>query len=199
MKKLPILFIAISMIAFHAFSQKQGQARIDSLLLQLTRSKEDTNKVKLLNDLSFTYCSINSDEGIKFGMQSVSLAGSLHWKPGIARANAVTGINYHNGKANYPKALEFYLRSLKINEETGNKSEISKSLNRLGLIYHSLKENTKALDYFQRSLQLARESGDKIALQDVMINRGEFYQKQNDFIKALDYFCLLYTSDAADE
>ncbi|MEI6889664.1 MAG: ATP-binding protein [Bacteroidales bacterium] len=188
MKKLPILFIAISMIAFHAFSQKQGQARIDSLLLQLTRSKEDTNKVKLLNDLSFTYCSINSDEGIKFGMQSVSLAGSLHWKPGIARANAVTGINYHNGKANYPKALEFYLRSLKINEETGNKSEISKSLNRLGLIYHSLKENTKALDYFQRSLQLARESGDKIALQDVMINRGEFYQKQNDFIKALDYF-----------
>ncbi|MCX6249841.1 MAG: tetratricopeptide repeat protein [Bacteroidetes bacterium] len=188
MKNKAILFIAISMIAIYAIGQKQGQARIDSLLQQLTRSKEDSNKVKLLNDLSYTYRTINSDEGIKFGMQSLSLAGRLHWKPGMAKANVVTGINYHYGKANYPKALEYYLQSLKINEETGNKSGITSSLNRLGLIYYSLSEYAKALDYYQKSLRMARESGDNTAMQDVMINLGDIYQKQHDYPKTLDYF-----------
>ncbi len=188
MKIKIILFILFTMIQHHGSSQKQGQARIDSLRQQLTKSKEDSNKVKLLNDLSFTYRNINSDEGINFGMQSLSLAGRLHWKPGIARANTVMGMNYHYGKANYPKALEYYLKSLKINEETGNKPGIASSLNRLGLIYFSLSDYQKALDYHQKALHLARESGDKIAMQDVMINMGEIFQKQNDYPKALDYF-----------
>ncbi|MCX6244852.1 MAG: tetratricopeptide repeat protein [Bacteroidetes bacterium] len=188
MKKKAFLFITISMIALQAFPQKQGQARIDSLLQQLPKSKEDTNKVKLLIDLSYTYRTINSDEGIKFGMQSLSLAGKLRWKPGIARANAVTGINYHYGKADYPKALEYYLKSLKINEETGDKPGIARSLNRLGLIYYRLSEYPKALDYYQKALNMARKSADKTDLQDVMINIGEIYQKQDDYPKALDYF-----------
>ena len=183
-----IFFIAISMIAIHAFAQKQGQPRIDSLLQQLPKSKEDTNKVKLLNDLSYTYRTINADEGIKLGMQSLSLAGRLHWKPGIAKANVVTGANYHYGKANYPKALEYYLKSLKINEEIGDKPGIARSLNRLGLIYYSLSDYAKALDYYQKALLVARESGDKTDLQNVMINMGEIYQKQDDYPKALDYF-----------
>ena len=188
MKKKAILFIAISMIAMHAFPQKQGQARIDSLLQQLPKSKEDTNKVKLLNDLSFTYCYVNPDEGIKFGMQSLSLAGKLHWKPGLANANAVTGINYHYGKANYPKSLEYYLQSLKIDEEIGDKPGITRGFNRLGLIYYSLSDYAKALDYYQRSLKMARESGDKIAMQDAMYDIGDFYQKKDDYPNALDYF-----------
>ncbi|MEI7663373.1 MAG: ATP-binding protein [Bacteroidota bacterium] len=176
------------MIAFQALCQKQGQARIDSLLQQLPKLKEDTNKVRLLNDLSYTYRTINADEGIKFGMQSLSLAGKLHWKPGTAKANIVTGMNYHDGKANYPKALECYLKSLTIYEELGDKPGIARSLNWMGLIYFSLSEYVKALDYYQRSLKMAGESGDKTTMQDAMCNIGDFYQKKDDYPSALDYF-----------
>jgi signal transduction histidine kinase/FixJ family two-component response regulator/HPt (histidine-containing phosphotransfer) domain-containing protein len=188
MKKKAILFIAISMIAIHALAQKQGQARIDSLLQQLPRSKEDTNKIKLMNDLSFTYRTINSDEGIKFGMESLSLAVKLQWKQGIASANDALGINYHFGKADYPKALEYYLKSLKVSEEINDKHRMSMSYNRLGTIYNRLSENEKALDYYQKSLQIARESGDRVSMQDVMLNIGALYQKQKDYPGALDYF-----------
>ena len=188
MKKKAILFIAISLIVMQALSQKQGQARIDSLLQQLPKSKEDTNKVKLLNDLSYTYRTINSDEGIRFGMQCLSLAGRLRWKPGMAAAYDVLGMNYHYGKADYPRALDYYLKSLKIREEVNDKLRMSISYNRLGTIYFRLSELEKALDYYQKSLQIARESGDKVSMQEVMINIGSLYQKQHDYPKALDNF-----------
>ncbi|MCX6246768.1 MAG: tetratricopeptide repeat protein [Bacteroidetes bacterium] len=188
MKKRAILFIAISILAIQVSPQKQGQARIDSLQQLIPKAKEDSNKVKLLNNLSFTYYKINSDEGIKLGMQSLSLAEKLHWKQGIVKANDVLGVNYHFGKADYPKALEYYLQSLKISEESGDKPDIARALNRLGLIYQSLIDYPKALGYYHRSLQVARETGDKMAMQQVMIDIGEVCQKQNDFPKALDYF-----------
>jgi two-component system NtrC family sensor kinase len=155
MKTKTILFLAFFMIAFHALSQKQGQPRIDSLLQRLAGSKEDTNKVKLLNDLSFTYCTINSDEGIKFGMQCLSLAGRLQWKPGIAKAYDVLGMNYHFGKADYPRALDYYLKSLKISEEVNDKHRMAMSYNRLGTIYYRLSELEKALDYYQKSIKIS--------------------------------------------
>ncbi|MEI7982472.1 MAG: tetratricopeptide repeat protein [Bacteroidota bacterium] len=188
MKKKFILFLVLTMNVISAFTQKQGQDRIDSLLQQLTRSSEDSNKVKLLNDLSLTYCTINSDEGIRFGMQSLSLAEKLHWKSGTARAHDALGINYQFGKADYPKALDYYLKSLKISEEANDKRRMSMSYNRLGTIYFTLSELEKALDYYQKSLKTARESGDKASMQEVMINIGALYQKQHHYPEALESF-----------
>ncbi|MCO6494033.1 MAG: hypothetical protein J5I98_36785 [Phaeodactylibacter sp.] len=54
-----------------AVGQKQGQARIDSLLLELPRASEDTNKVLLLATLSYNYYPINPDEGIKYGNEGL--------------------------------------------------------------------------------------------------------------------------------
>ncbi|MDZ4756535.1 MAG: hypothetical protein SGJ10_00165, partial [Bacteroidota bacterium] len=47
------------MLRNEASAQKEGQALIDSLLVQLPKAKEDTNKVKMLNGISFNYYSIN--------------------------------------------------------------------------------------------------------------------------------------------
>src|SRR4030095_11493187 len=84
--------------------EKQGQARIDSLLKQLPNAREDTNKIKLLNDLSATYGYINSDEGIKAGEQALALSKKLNWEKGTAAAMNAIGLNYE-GKSDYPGAL----------------------------------------------------------------------------------------------
>ena len=71
MKKLFLLFIIGVCIEKQSQAQLQGQDRIDSLLRELPKAKEDTNKVKLLIDLSHTFYSINPGEGPKL------------WKTGI--------------------------------------------------------------------------------------------------------------------
>src|SRR5204863_2765980 len=97
-----------------------GQAKIDSLLKELPEQKEDTNKCNILYRISSLYNSINPDEGIVFGRQDSALATKLMWKKGIAAANDVLGDHY-GSKADYTKALQYYLIALNIKEEIGDK------------------------------------------------------------------------------
>jgi hypothetical protein len=66
MKKTILLsFVLVAATGLSAEAQKQGQPRIDSLLARIPYASEDTGKVELLNDLCFTYYSINPNEGLK--------------------------------------------------------------------------------------------------------------------------------------
>jgi hypothetical protein len=105
MKKILLLFIITFFVMNQLSAQLQGQGRIDSLLHLLPKANEDSNKVKLLIDLSHTYYSINPDEGLKYGKQGLFLAEKLHWKKGMANACRTIAGNYGYGKSDYPAAL----------------------------------------------------------------------------------------------
>ena len=76
--KLLFILIFILLNTPNLFAQLQGQARIDSLLKELPKMKEDTNAVNLLSTLSWELYSTNSDKGIEFGLQGVELAKKLN-------------------------------------------------------------------------------------------------------------------------
>src|SRR5438128_12600369 len=99
MKKFLLLFIIAIGACKLSPAQLQRQDRIDSLLTQLPTANEDTNKVKLLIDLSHTYYSINPDEGLNFGNQALSLAEKLNWKRGVGNACRTIAGNYGYGKS----------------------------------------------------------------------------------------------------
>ena len=81
MKNKTIIFlILISAFSSQTLAQKQGQERIDSLLTILSKTREDTNRVNLLVDLSLSYYSISPDDGIRYGKEGLSLAEKLNWK-----------------------------------------------------------------------------------------------------------------------
>jgi signal transduction histidine kinase/CheY-like chemotaxis protein len=188
MKSLFLLITSIILIAHCAFSQKQGQDRIDSLLNHLPKTKEDTSKVNLLNDLCITCYTINGDNGIRYGNQALELAKKIQWNTGMAKAYNSIGINYHYAKTDYTKALDYYLKALKIFEESGNKKNIAISFIDIGNIYLRLSEPAKASDYYNKSLKICRESGDKMIMQKVLLRIGSLYNKQSDSTKAMDYY-----------
>src|ERR1700749_4607768 len=84
LKQLLLFVLLYSFLPLHA--QKQGQERIDSLTGIVPKAAEDTNKVKLLSEISSTYWSINPQEGVNYGKQSLELAQKLNWKKGMASA-----------------------------------------------------------------------------------------------------------------
>ena len=97
MKKILILIIITAYVQKQSPAQLEGQGRIDSLLIELPKANEDTNKVKLLIDLSHTYYSINPDEGLNFGKQGLALAEKLNWKKGTGNACRTIAGNYGYG------------------------------------------------------------------------------------------------------
>jgi len=184
-------FLLILLLSFGAagssYAQKQGQAKIDSMLKELPMQKEDTNKVKLLDKLSSAYIYINPDEGLKFGQQCLDLATKLDWKEEIAWAYLSLGNNYLM-KSDYTNALEYYFKNLKLNEEIGNKRGIASVTGNIGIIYTQQSNYPKALEYFFKSLKLSEELGDKKGIAYVTGNIGNIYDDQEDYPKALEYF-----------
>ena len=88
-------------------AQKQGQPLIDSLLLELPKAKEDTNKVHILYEISFAFLNIDPDSGIMYGNQQLALAEKLEWEKGIALADNALGINYIT-RSDYARGLQYY-------------------------------------------------------------------------------------------
>ncbi len=184
-----ILLIIMGLLRqHHVFAQLQGQALIDSLLVELPKAKEDTNKVKLLSVLTNTYSATNTNEAFKTGNDELALAEKLEWKKGIAYAYADIADIYGKGKLDNPKQLDYLLKSLKIVEELDDKAGIAKNFGNIGNIYWHQHDNEKALDYMRRSLKLFEELGNKPGIAVNLGNIGNVYSNQSDFIKAMEYF-----------
>jgi class 3 adenylate cyclase/Tfp pilus assembly protein PilF len=88
-------------------------------------------------------------------------------------------------RSNYAKALEHYKRSLKIDEETGDKKRHSIDLNNIGMIYKYQSNFSKALEYYLKSLKIKEELGDKERMAGVLNNIGTIYP---DAVKAMEYY-----------
>ena len=179
------LFVIFFAMPSHA--QKQGQAAIDSMLKDLPKAKEDTNKVNLLNGLSFCYHNIKPDEGIKYGQQALDVATKLDWKKGIAGANNNLGNNYTN-KSDYPQGLEYYQKALKLYEEIDYNKGIATANMNIGVVYAYQSDNQRAVEYFLKALKIDEEQGYKQYAAMVTNNIGYIYESQSDYPKALDYY-----------
>jgi tetratricopeptide (TPR) repeat protein len=78
----------------------------------------------------------------------------------------------YKDQGDYPKALDYYQRILKIMEEKGAKWRIATSINNIGVIYDAQGDYPKALDYYQRSLKIMEEIGDKKGIAMSLNNMG---------------------------
>ncbi|RLD22997.1 MAG: hypothetical protein DRI54_07905 [Bacteroidetes bacterium] len=114
-------------------------------------------------------------------------ASSIELKKTEAAAlNNVGYIYKHQG--NIPKAIEFYRKSLKIQDEIGDKYGMAHSLNNVGRIYENQGDISNALAYYHESLSLMEDIGDKKGMAYPLNNIGEIYKNQGNIPKALEYF-----------
>ena len=184
MKRLLLLLLLSPVILL---AQKQGQGAIDSMLKKLPVTKEDTNKVKLLNALSFSYSYTDPDEGIKYGQQALGLATKLDWQSGLGRANNCLGINYY-GKSDNIRALSYFSKAVSTYEAVGDQKMIAGVLNNMSAIYADQCNYTKALDCLFKALKITEQNGDKVSNKNSLSIIGNVYFQENDYPKALEYY-----------
>ena len=182
---------------FFILSLSKGFAQnIDSLKLALKNAKHDTTRVKILSELTqvcetediLTY----NEPCLKLcekNLQNSKLASvqKLFFKKHLADALNTVGFIYNNQSDNH-KALEYYSKSLKIQEEIKNNEGIATSLNNIGLIYDNQGDAQKALEYYHKSLKIQNLINDKQGIATSLNNIGFVYYNQGDDQKALEYY-----------
>jgi tetratricopeptide (TPR) repeat protein len=184
-------FLFVIVLAFFnsqfVFAQLQGQALIDSLLPELQRINEDSNKVELLNVISFRYYSIDPDKGIEYANEALNLAKRIEWKKGESISYNSLGVNSW-AKSDYDKAVEYYQNALQIYQDLGDKSGIAKNLGNMGLIYKGQSNYPKALKYYGKALKINEEIGSKLGIANNLLRMGTIYHDQSDYSMALEYY-----------
>jgi len=133
-----------------AFSQ---QERIDSLRHQLTIAKDDSSRVMIMADLSFTYGFQNSDSGLMYADKAIELAKQIHFSRGEIRGMfSKSTILETNG--DMPEALELGFSGLEIAQKQNLLLETSICLTQIGNIFYDLNDYGRAISFYERAVPI---------------------------------------------
>lgn len=171
-----LFFIIMNLLIHNLQAQVQ---RIDSLK-QVVDSypTEDSIKVDLYNLISFEIINTNPDDGRKYAQLGYELAKKIDYKNGYARGLNLLGSSFLT-IGEYDTALEFYLKSLEVYEQTGYQMGIFITYNNIGELYEKKLQYRESLKYHKKSLSLK----DKYlrGRHPIMshVNLGEIYYRLN--------------------
>ncbi len=96
--------------------------------------------------------------------------------------NKIAYLYWQNGTG--IKSIEYFKRSLSINQELGNTNAIKAISNNLGFIYSEYGDYASALDNFNKSLKLSREQNNKLDIASGIINISHILSELKDYNKS---------------
>ncbi len=174
-----------------AFAQKQGKARVDSLLEEYNSPRfqkmPDTSKVKLINNISFAIHYFDPTEGLKYGHKALVLAERIKWKKGLGLVyNSLYAS--HSSLSAYDSAIEYCIRSLSIFRDLGNIKNVAINYGNIAECYSNTGDFPSALKYEFLQLNIADSLKDSEMLGISYMNIGSTYMQLQKFDKAIKYF-----------
>jgi tetratricopeptide (TPR) repeat protein len=123
MRRGIILILFSTAISFFSNNLLAQNKVIDSLLGVLQISKEDSNKVNLLHDISFRFFNAGEyEQALKYENATLATAEKLGMKNKMASSYHFLGY-INNAKGSYSEALKNYDAALKIRKELGTRQE----------------------------------------------------------------------------
>lgn len=188
MKKrfLLLLTAVLCTAALPANAKKQGQEAIDSMLLELPKLKDDTNKVNLLYYVGATYRNLDLAASMKYGNQMLGLANKIGWEKGIAKANALLGVAARRA-GDYQKAMDHFTTAAAIYTGLADKADLASMYMNMGNVAADQEDRPKALSYYFKCLKTHEELGDKASQAKVCTNIALLYNDDDNKAKALEY------------
>jgi tetratricopeptide (TPR) repeat protein len=178
---LPVFFSFITQLCC------AQQKKLDSLLNELKKhTQEDTVRLNLLNAVSFSYGSINPEEGLKRSDESIQLAQKLKSMVKLGQAFHSKAYNYMS-TGQYDTSLKTFEKAVKIFEKEGYQKGMLSSLNNIGIIQIYTGDYTAALKTYFRNLGIAENLKDTSQMISAFGNMGIAFRYSSDYVDALTY------------
>lgn len=203
MHKIRNILILIAIVNITRFGVNgQIETRLDSVERQLKKMDYDTNRINILNYLSWNYIPIDIHKSKKYCKEAITLSRQLNYKKGLAKAIILnSNICYEMG--DYLECLNLNLKGLKMREELGDQWGIAGANGNIGTVYQALKRYDKALEYHTKALKIFKELNlknpseeNEFSIACCYVSISEVYQqfnKQDDAMKYLNEAVRIFT------
>lgn len=185
------IFLKCTLVSFLFCSCFCSAQNLDSLWkIYRDKNQSDTNRLNAIFEIAWSFKTNNPDTAIILAEEELKLANSLPGDKGkdwAAKAFRTIGAAF-DSKGNLPKELEYFLKALKLFQETGNKRGIAGCYRNIGWVYLYESSFPKALEYTYKALKIYEEMSFKEGIGNCYTDIGNIYQKQTDFPKALEFY-----------
>lgn len=186
MKAIHYIFLILLLCTFPASAQKKGQARLDSLLAEVPRMKQDTNGVKLLSHISTAYRQISPDNSVVYAHKAMDLAKRLKNEKAISSCYITLGAAYGE-KADHATALGYLYKAQDYVERVQSKRGMAEVYLQIGHVYFGQQQIKKSEEYLERAKKLSIELKDTGKLIVVLVHFGALYNG-TDPDKSMAYY-----------
>ncbi len=169
-KKLKyILIVLFVVLATPYILAQDDDAQLDSMINQLAFLPADTNKLALLNKISYEHYCVDSVE--KYAQEQLQLAQTLHHQYYEAKAlGYLYWCNFHYN--DFVKANDYAFKAIVVGEAMGNKRIVASNYLNLGITYAMMQDATQADNYYHKALDIFTQMADSVQMCEVLRNIG---------------------------
>ncbi len=168
----------------NAFAQHK---KADSLQALLTKEKTDTGKVILMWKLADMVSAYQPDTALQMAQQALFFARKIKYTEGESRSLGITAEIFRK-IGNYPKALDFNLRKLKLEETRQNQYNLASVLMNIGIVYVFQEEYKEGLKYYFQADSVITTYNIEPFKYHIALNVGDAYYRLKMFDSAYIYF-----------
>jgi len=196
----PTLFVLLFFVYWLSIGQQQ---RIDSLKIHIKNTVSASDKLKLLDSISYELINYGDDqaEEIKYFFSYYDLAKKQKNNSFQAQALRTIAV-YYQKKENFDKALDYVKQSLVLSIDHNDKRNIIYNYIQLGRIFNHFDDYPKAIYNYNKALSAYDKLGEAQKkehdrfLNIIYANLGVAYKNNNEYEKADT--CFLKSSVLAD-
>ena len=186
--KNKLFLISIIFICSSGFSQNH---KIDSLRSLLKQVHPDTIKVDILIGLAKQYEQTNPDTTFFFSQQAYKISIRKDYLSGISRSATLIG-NVYLETSNFPKALEYCIQKLKIEEIRKRPESMAIANMNIANVYHKEGDYKKAFPYAFRADSIINAYQLNHLKLYSLLNLGDLFEKSGNIQSALNYTLKTY-------
>ncbi len=159
---------------------------VDSLNALLKNEKTDTGRIILMYKMSQAYQYTQPDSALLLAQDAYFQSKKKKFIKGESWALNLMATAF-NRLGNFPKALEYYIEQLKIEENRGFADNIASNYLDIALVYNNSKDHDMAIVYAKKADSIINENKfDDLSLYS-LLDIGDIYEKKNMLDSALAY------------
>lgn len=180
------LFIFFT-ILFSEQAISQQSSIIDSLLHQLKSSQSDSEKVVILNDLSWEWVSADINKSKTYANAALSIAVKTKFQAGIASSYNMlaTAFDY---AGEYDSSLVYFDKSLALRRKLKDKYGVANVLNNIGASFYFRSDFKNALFYYIEAEKIRSEINDLKGLSQSLNNIGLIQRYTGDYKQSVETY-----------
>lgn len=184
--------LSLLTLLFLLATAKTGEAqntplqKSDTLIMQLRRAKDDTNKVKLLNHIGDEFAYNDIKKARVYYNQGYELSKKLDFTRGIIRYYSSEG-ELLNLEGKYDACMGLLRRGVKLTTERKDEMRLGIMYENMGNTFGLMQQLDSAMRYYLNSMVIFEKFGDSVKMANVYTNLSTIFTQTDRQEKALLY------------